>query len=56
MRGEAAIFYRSLDRTFILPGLMVKMDMASMAASLEARSPLLDHKYSRICCIIAGLI
>ncbi len=33
-----------LDRAFILPGLMVKMDMASMAASLEARSPFLDHK------------
>jgi len=33
-----------LDRAFILPGLLVKMDMTSMAASLEARSPFLDHK------------
>ena len=33
-----------LDRIFIMPGLLVKMDMASMAASLEARSPFLDHR------------
>lgn len=33
-----------LDRQFnLLSGLLVKMDMASSAWSLEARSPLLDH-------------
>jgi len=35
---------RSLEIEFFLPGdLLVKMDRATMAASLEARSPLLDH-------------
>jgi len=35
---------RALDMELFLPGaLLVKMDRASMAASLEARSPLLDH-------------
>ena len=31
-------------RVNMLSGLLVKMDMATMAHSLEARSPLLDHK------------
>ncbi len=35
----------STDIQIILPSaLLVKMDMATMAASLEARSPLLDHR------------
>jgi len=35
---------RALDLNFILGStLLVKMDMATMASSLEARSPLLDH-------------
>ena len=36
---------RALELGFFLPGdLLVKMDRATMAASLEARSPLLDHE------------
>ena len=35
---------RALEMEFFLPGdLLVKMDRATMACSLEARSPLLDH-------------
>jgi len=33
-----------LDRNFNLLGLLVKMDIATMAASIEGRSPFLDHK------------
>jgi asparagine synthase (glutamine-hydrolysing) len=36
----------------LLSDLLVKMDMATMAASLEARSPLLDHKLAEA---VAGL-
>lgn len=40
-------FYRQLDADIninLLSDLLVKMDMSTMANSLEARSPLLDHK------------
>jgi asparagine synthase (glutamine-hydrolysing) len=36
------------DRQIILPELLMKMDMASMLASLEARSPLLDHELAEL--------
>jgi asparagine synthase (glutamine-hydrolysing) len=36
------------DQKIILPGLLVKMDMATMLASVEARSPLLDHKLAEL--------
>jgi asparagine synthase (glutamine-hydrolysing) len=40
-----AELYMASDILTALPGdLLVKMDIATMAASLEARSPLLDHK------------
>ncbi|MEL6178631.1 MAG: asparagine synthase-related protein, partial [Myxococcota bacterium] len=32
------------QRLILLSDLLVKMDMATMAASLEARSPLMDHE------------
>ena len=40
-------FYRQIDADIninLLSDLLVKMDMSTMANSLEARSPLLDHK------------
>lgn len=42
---EPAERYMASDILMNLPGdLLVKMDIATMAASLEARSPLLDHE------------
>lgn len=39
-----------LDYQWYLPGdLLVKMDIASMACSLEARSPFLDHQLIEFC-------
>ena len=39
-----------LDYHWYLPGdLLVKMDIASMACSLEARSPFLDHQLIEFC-------
>lgn len=41
---------RALDLGFCLPGdLLPKMDRATMAVSLEARSPLLDHEVLELC-------
>jgi asparagine synthase (glutamine-hydrolysing) len=40
----------SMDLSFnLLSGLLVKMDVATMAASVEARSPFLDHKLAEFC-------
>lgn len=42
---DAAELFMACDILMALPGdLLVKMDIATMAASLEARSPLLDHE------------
>lgn len=36
-------------RTYLLDDLLVKMDIATMANSLEGRSPFLDHKMMEFC-------
>ena len=44
-----------VDVNTYLPGdLLVKMDIASMAHSLEVRSPLLDHEFVELCAGIPG--
>jgi asparagine synthase (glutamine-hydrolysing) len=45
LTGSGADRFMAADVAAYLPGdLLVKMDIATMAASLEARSPLLDHE------------
>lgn len=42
---KGIVYQTHMDRNINLPsGLLVKMDIASSAFSLEARSPLMDHK------------
>ena len=44
-----------VDVQTYLPGdLLVKMDIASMAYSLEVRSPLLDHEFMELCAGLPG--
>ena len=46
-----------LDYQWYLPGdLLVKMDMASMACSLEARSPFLDHRVIEFCAALPSAV
>jgi asparagine synthase (glutamine-hydrolysing) len=45
-----------VDVNTYLPGdLLVKMDIASMAHSLEVRSPLLDHEFMELCAGFPGV-
>ncbi len=47
---DAVDLMQWLDYHWYLPGdLLVKMDIASMACSLEARSPFLDHRVVEFC-------
>jgi asparagine synthase (glutamine-hydrolysing) len=41
-------------RTYLPGDLLVKMDIASMAHSLEVRSPLLDHEFMELCAGFPG--
>jgi asparagine synthase (glutamine-hydrolysing) len=41
-------------RTYLPDDLLVKMDIASMAHSLELRSPLLDHQFMELCAGFPG--
>jgi asparagine synthase (glutamine-hydrolysing) len=46
-----------LDYQWYLPGdLLVKMDIASMACSLEARSPFLDHQVVEFCAALPSTV
>jgi asparagine synthase (glutamine-hydrolysing) len=46
-----------LDYQWYLPGdLLVKMDIASMACSLEARSPFLDHQVIEFCAALPSVV
>jgi asparagine synthase (glutamine-hydrolysing) len=46
-----------LDYQWYLPGdLLVKMDIASMACSLEARSPFLDHQVIEFCAALPSMV
>jgi asparagine synthase (glutamine-hydrolysing) len=46
-----------LDYQWYLPGdLLVKMDIASMACSLEARSPFLDHQVIEFCAALPSAV
>jgi asparagine synthase (glutamine-hydrolysing) len=46
-----------LDYQWYLPGdLLVKMDIASMACSLEARSPFLDHRVIEFCAALPSAL